>query len=396
MANALDLLGRTMLRIGGMTPQQIRLATRANKPAKPLPVPKGAKPKPKPKPPAPGSITPKGQTNLFNAQGNPRDFRNPQVAANRPPTLSPVPNRGTAGLNPPPTRPAQTSPGQGSLFGNNPNAKPSGNFRAPNVPKPGTGGFKPTAQALEWFQQQGTGPAVNRALRSSALGKNLTVNNGLGLQTLLMIANGVQDQLLTGQAKTNKEQWSIGGPGWDNAGPLPGQRDMRAPAAPKTNNGPVGPQQTPEMINNYYQDRNARHNALRADLNAQPPLRRSPAAGAPIHSAPRQFASAAPSVYAPQVGQAPKPNAPIAKVAENPFSGIGDVRGNAVGQGPAADSKFQAGNQQYGGQSLKGIDQNGVDMERRRAFLDADNSLDGMKAIKELLRRRKLSISVED
>jgi hypothetical protein len=35
-------------------------------------------------------------------------------------------------------------------------------------------------------------------------------------------------------------------------------------------------------------------------------------------------------------------------------------------------------------------------MERRRAFLDADNSMAGMKAVKELLNRRKLSISVEN
>jgi hypothetical protein len=35
-------------------------------------------------------------------------------------------------------------------------------------------------------------------------------------------------------------------------------------------------------------------------------------------------------------------------------------------------------------------------MERRRAFLDADNSLSGLKAVKELLNRRKLSIAVEN
>jgi hypothetical protein len=42
------------------------------------------------------------------------------------------------------------------------------------------------------------------------------------------------------------------------------------------------------------------------------------------------------------------------------------------------------------------LDENGIDMERRRAFLDADNSLDGMAAVRELLKRRKLSISVSD
>jgi hypothetical protein len=51
----------------------------------------------------------------------------------------------------------------------------------------------------------------------------------------------------------------------------------------------------------------------------------------------------------------------------------------------------------YAGNSQQApANENGFDMERRRAFLDADNSLDGMAAVRELLKRRKLSISVSD
>ena len=136
---------------------------------------------------------------------------------------------------------------------------------------------------------------------------------------------------------------------------------------------------------------------------------RSPAIGAPIHARPQAFGSntkindgtlsAAPangSVFAPQAGQAPRPNTP--QPAANPFAGIGDVRGQQMNPEAAnmRDAPVQASNQEYQGQTFPGIDANGNDMERRRAFLDADNSLDGMKAVRDLLNRRKLSISVEN
>jgi hypothetical protein len=77
---------------------------------------------------------------------------------------------------------------------------------------------------------------------------------------------------------------------------------------------------------------------------------------------------------------------------------VGDVRGQQLNPSAAGleQAPVQAGTQEYGGQKLQGIDENGIDMERRRAFLDADNSLAGLKAVKELLNRRKLSISVEN
>ena len=139
-------------------------------------------------------------------------------------------------------------------------------------------------------------------------------------------------------------------------------------------------------------------NTLRQAPAPAPAPLRSPAVGAPIHSAPKDFGSA----YAPQAGQAPRPNTPQPSPAQpqpaaNPFSSVGDVRGQQLSPVAAnmPNAKPQVGNQEFQGQKLQGIDDNGIDMERRRAFLDADNSLDGMKAIRELLNRRKLSIAVE-
>jgi hypothetical protein len=124
------------------------------------------------------------------------------------------------------------------------------------------------------------------------------------------------------------------------------------------------------------------------------PVPRSPAVSAPIHAAPKAFGSA----YAPQAGAAPRPNTPQpASTAPNPFAPIGDVRGQALGSTQVdPNAALTAGTQQYGGQKLQGIDQNGIDMERRRAFLDANDSMSGMQAVRNLLNKRKLSISVSD
>jgi hypothetical protein len=142
-----------------------------------------------------------------------------------------------------------------------------------------------------------------------------------------------------------------------------------------------------------------------ASADAQPVLR-SPAASAPIHASPAAFGSAPrlqQQAASPYVGSSaatpPRPSTPAQAVqqqAPNPFQGIGDIRNQPLPQAPVQqDAELSAGTQQYGGQQLQGINQNGIDMERRRAFLDADNSLAGLKAVKDLLNRRKLSISVE-
>ena len=123
---------------------------------------------------------------------------------------------------------------------------------------------------------------------------------------------------------------------------------------------------------------------------APAPLR-SPAIGAPVHAKPQDFGAAAvqPSAFAPQVGQAPRPNAP--QPAMSPQYGGNDEPGR-MGQN---ENGYQMP-QQPQAPAAGGPDANGIDMERRRAFLDADNSLDGLKAVKDLLNRRKLSISVEN
>jgi hypothetical protein len=74
----------------------------------------------------------------------------------------------------------------------------------------------------------------------------------------------------------------------------------------------------------------------------------------------------------------------------NPYAGIGDVRGNEMGAAPSGE--FGVDKQNLA-QPRTPTD---TDYERRRAFLDADNSLDGMKAVRDLLKRRKLSISFSD
>ena len=124
--NVLDWLARSMLRMSGMTPEQIRQAQRAAKNGKPLP-------KPKPKP---GAGKPIGQTNLFNSKGQLRNFLNPLQSANRQPTLSPLFNRGgTPILNPGPLRPP--APGQLSIFGANLGQAPA------LPPAGGSGGSRP-------------------------------------------------------------------------------------------------------------------------------------------------------------------------------------------------------------------------------------------------------------
>ena len=129
-----------------------------------------------------------------------------------------------------------------------------------------------------------------------------------------------------------------------------------------------------------------------ADAPPAPTTLPSPALSAPVRSKPQDFGSA----YAPQAGQAPRPNTP--QPTANPFSSVGDVRGQQLSPAAAGmpTAQPQVGNQEFQGQKLQGIDDNGIDMQRRRAFLDADNSLDGMKAVRELLNRRKLSIAVEN
>jgi hypothetical protein len=174
-----DLVGRQLLLRMGFTPQQIEASLKAMR------VQKSA-----PKPPPAGSITPKGQTNLFTQSGKVRNFTKPNPLA---PTLSPVANVNRAVLQPGPVRPP--APGQMELFGTNPTAKPSGRFTAPRVPAPGSGTIKASKDAMQWLQQQVSGnAAVNRALRFDRLGKALSPQGGGGAAVAtLQLANILQD-----------------------------------------------------------------------------------------------------------------------------------------------------------------------------------------------------------
>jgi len=186
-----DLVGRQILLRLGFTPQQIEASLKA------MQVQNKA-----PKPPAPGSITPKGQTNLFTQSGKVRNFTKPNPLA---PTLSPVANVNRAVLNPPPVRPS--APGQLSLFGLNPSAKPSGRFTAPKVPAPGSGVIKTSQDALNWLAEQQSGKAaLNRALRADRLGKTVTPGKGGAAASILALANYLQDLYL---AKNDPETYQL-------------------------------------------------------------------------------------------------------------------------------------------------------------------------------------------
>jgi hypothetical protein len=409
--NVLDMLGRAVLRIGGMSPQQIRQQTRANRTPKPMPRANTSRPAPAPAPitrrsrvngrvvpgtdtrgnrpippsrppapPAPGSIQPRGQTNLFAQNGNPRNFRNPATAANRPPTLSPVPQRG--GQATPPNRPpggfGTRTPGQGNLDfrSNSQIVRSSATSRtAPRIPAgggrpPAGGGRPPAGGGLLAGLRGGIGTGLG------AVGTGLTIASVLGA---IRDAKDGYDQAIR-QANLDKT--------------LPQMTPAQNAKAVR-----LGLAQ-PSDVGNRNSGAAGRTQARQAPAPAAPRAPRSPAS-APVHAAPAQLRQAPPaqqalapapvqpSAYAPQAGQAPRPNTPQPAAQPQPMSpqyGGNDEPGR-LGQSEGG----YAGNSQQAP-----ANENGFDMERRRAFLDADNSLDGMAAVRELLKRRKLSISVSD
>ena len=390
MANdVLNMLARSLLQIGGVSPQQIRQATRAGKPRKPMPKAKASKPAVTPKPATPTNVV--GQTNLFNQSGKPRDFRNPAVSGNRPATVT-KPAASNATLNPRPTYKPPVPQGQMSVFGTNPGAKPGGNFRAPSVPGPGAGTLKGTygKDALSWLKANSAAAkeaaAVNRAVRAQS-GSN-ALFGGLGVAApILQLANMVQDRMLSPDQLKIKQANSIGR---GNTGDFQTREQV---LGRDQQYGPPSPQM-------YGPGGSATGSGLGQAQQVSPTSSVEPGGlfyrgnGQPAAAAPAPGPTAQPSVYAPRAERAPRPNTPVSasKVAapSNPYAGIGDVRGNELGVMPDGSM----GVDQKGlGQPLTPSD---VDTERRRAFLDADNSIDGIKAVKDLLKRRKLSISVSD
>ena len=175
----IDIVGRQILLRLGYTPDQIAAGLQKMQAGLPDQNPK---------------IDPKGQTNLFSKAGKTRNFKS--GGATMAPTLSPVESRG-ATLNPRPTYPGRPSaPGQMSIFGTNPSATVSAaNVKtAPSVPAAGS----MTKTTLENFlgNKRVQDAAVSRALRASALSKNISVGRGGVAATALGVADFVQDIVL--------------------------------------------------------------------------------------------------------------------------------------------------------------------------------------------------------
>ena len=388
MANdVLNMLARSLLQIGGVSPQQIRQATRAGKPRKPMPKAKASKPAPTPKPATPTNVV--GQTNLFNQSGKPRDFRNPAVSGNRPATVTKPQLGPPTPLKPGPTYKPPVPQGQLSLFGLNPGAKPGGNFRAPGVPKPGAGIPTGSTQAMNWLKANSAAAkeaaAVNRALRAQT-GSNALFGGFGAAAPILQLLNMAQDRMLSPEQLKIKQANSIGR---GNTGDFQtreqvlGRDQQYGPPSPQMY-GPGG-SPTGSGVGQAQQ--------VSPTASVEPGglfYRQVPAA--PVAPKPAVEPTSQPSVYTPRAAEAPRPNAPkpAPQPAANPYAGIGDVRGNDLAPAPTG---------------AVGIDKQGLgkprtptdpDYERRRAFLDAPDSLSGMQAVRELLKRRKLSISVSD
>lgn len=150
------------------------------------PKPQAQAPKPPVRAPQPGSTQVGGQTNLFSKNGQPRDFRNPRVSANRVPTTTPVQTRSSAQATPP-NRPAggfgNRPQGQGNLFGNQPNAKPSGT------------GLSSSSVA---------DAAASRAVRAVNAARRLNPGRGGALVIGLTALNAIDDSRLTEQQRADK------------------------------------------------------------------------------------------------------------------------------------------------------------------------------------------------
>ena len=387
MANALDMLGRAALQIMGYTPQQIRQMQRANKTAKPMPKPAASKPAVTPKPATPTSVV--GQTNLFNQSGKPRDFRNPNVAGNRPPTVTKPQLGPPTPLKPGPVRPAQVAPGQMSIFGTNPGAKPGGNFRAPRVPKPGAGTIQGSAQAMDWLKANSAAAkeaaAVNRAVRAQTTSNALFGGTSLAVP-ILQLANAVQDRMLSPEQLKIKQANSIS------------KENMFKPFQTREQVLGLNQQYGPPSPQMYGPGGSPTGSGLGQAQQVSPTSSVEPGGlfyrgGGQAPAAPTAAAPAAqPSVYAPRASEAPRANSPkpAPQPAANPYAGIGDVRGNELGAAPTGSVGVDKQNL---GAPRTPTD---PDYERRRAFLDAPDSLSGMQAVRDLLKRRKLSISVSD
>lgn len=88
----------------------------------------------------------------------------------------------------------------------------------------------------------------------------------------------------------------------------------------------------------------------------------------------------------------PQPKKPEAKSSDTrkPLTEMGSLSGASFGSGPSQNAKLSIGKMEYKGDTTSGPKEGAPDMERRRAFLDAKDSLSGIKAVKKLMEERKL------
>jgi hypothetical protein len=113
----------------------------------------------------------------------------------------------------------------------------------------------------------------------------------------------------------------------------------------------------------------------------------------PTKTQPAEVQPTKPTVRAAQ--QSTTVQKPAAKTAPKPadkpkpMTQMGDVRGAKFEGGPSANEKLTIGKTRYEGESLTGVKSDGSDVERRRAFLDAEDSRKGIKAVRDLLEKRK-------
>ena len=130
----------------------------------------------------------KGQTRTTSKSGKTRNYRNAS-SANRPPTLDPVETRSNRQPTPP-RRPAGgfgQAPGQLSISqitgGNNPNAKPSGNYQSPSVPSrmgtptPAAGPDIPEGPNRNPFRNNNTTRPATGFTKKQTKSSPLSINN---------------------------------------------------------------------------------------------------------------------------------------------------------------------------------------------------------------------------
>lgn len=234
---------------------------------------------------------------------------------------------------------------------NAPKPRPSGNFKAPNIPK-------------------GAGKAAAGLGIKGALG---TVGNaaliGTTLAEILKIGRNIKDQ----QEQTRKDK-------------------VLSKTLPATD---------PQAAKGYVRLGQGGAPAYQPGTSPAPTKPRSPAASAPVHAAPR-------SAYAPQVGQAPRPNAPqpAAQPAQpgQQWKDFNPNRGTSLSNNPMLDrmglregmAKREAANAPQTSPQYEGNDEPGRLGQQEGGQAGSPKGFDPQSVVEEMLRRKKLTISMSN